>query len=136
MGEDLKPISQIASGGEISRIMLALKTILAQADKIPTLIFDEIDTAIGGRIAQVVGRKMRALFPNHQVICVTHLPQIAVFATQHIFVGKQISGGRTRTVIELLDKKGRENEIARMLGGERVTDITLKHAREMIKEGQ
>ena len=136
VGEDLKPISQIASGGEISRIMLALKTILAQADKIPTLIFDEIDTAIGGRIAQVVGRKMRALFPNHQVICVTHLPQIAVFATQHIFVGKQISGGRTRTVIELLDKKGRENEIARMLGGERVTDITLKHAREMIKEGQ
>jgi len=136
VGEDLKPISQIASGGEISRIMLALKTILAQADKIPTLIFDEIDTAIGGRIAQVVGRKMRALFPNHQVICVTHLPQIAVFATQHIFVGKQISGGRTRTVVELLDKKGRENEIARMLGGERVTDITLKHAREMIREGQ
>ena len=136
VGEDLKPINQIASGGEISRIMLALKTILAQADKVSTLIFDEIDTAIGGRIAQVVGRKMRVLSPTHQVICVTHLPQIAVFASNHYFVGKKISGGRTRTVVDLLDKKGRENEIARMLGGERLTDITLKHAKEMIREGQ
>jgi len=135
VGEDLKPINQIASGGEISRIMLALKTILAQADQIPTLIFDEIDVAIGGRIAQVVGRKMRALFPNHQVICITHLPQIAVFASNHYYVGKMISGGRTKTMISLLDKKGKENEIARMLGGERLTEITLKHAREMIKEG-
>jgi len=136
VGEDLKPINQIASGGEISRIMLALKTILAQADQIPTLIFDEIDVAIGGRIAQVVGRKMRALFPNHQVICITHLPQIAVFASNHYHVGKMVSGGRTKTMISLLDKKGKENEIARMLGGERLTEITLKHAREMIKEGQ
>ena len=136
VGEDLKPINQIASGGEISRIMLALKTILAQADEIPTLIFDEIDVAIGGRIAQVVGRKMRALFPNHQVICITHLPQIAVFASNHYHVGKMISGGRTKTMISVLDKKGKENEIARMLGGERLTEITLKHAREMIKEGQ
>lgn len=136
VGEDLKPINQIASGGEISRIMLALKTILAQADQIPTLIFDEIDVAIGGRIAQVVGRKMRALFPNHQVICITHLPQIAVFASNHYHVGKKISGGRTKTMISVLDKKGKENEIARMLGGERLTEITLKHAREMIREGQ
>jgi len=136
VGEDLKPINQIASGGEISRIMLALKTILAQADEIPTLIFDEIDVAIGGRIAQVVGRKMRALFPNHQVICITHLPQIAVFASNHYHVGKMVSGGRTKTMISVLDKKGKENEIARMLGGERLTEITLKHAREMIKEGQ
>ena len=136
VGEDLKPINQIASGGEISRIMLALKTILAQADQIPTLIFDEIDVAIGGRIAQVVGRKMRALFPNHQVICITHLPQIAVFASNHYHVGKTVSGGRTKTMISLLDKKGKESEIARMLGGERLTEITLKHAREMIREGQ
>ena len=136
VGEDLKPINQIASGGEISRIMLALKTILAQADQIPTLIFDEIDVAIGGRIAQVVGRKMRALFPNHQVICITHLPQIAVFASNHYHVGKMVSGGRTRTMISLLDKKGKESEIARMLGGEHLTEITLKHAREMIREGQ
>jgi len=135
VGEDLKPINQIASGGEISRIMLALKTILARADQIPTLIFDEIDVAIGGRIAQVVGRKMRALFPNHQVICITHLPQIAVFASNHYFVGKKISGGRTKTMTALLDKKGKESEIARMLGGERLTEITLKHAREMIREG-
>jgi len=136
VGEDLKPIDQIASGGEISRIMLALKTILARADRIPTLIFDEIDMAIGGRIAQVVGRKMRVLSPTHQVICITHLPQIAVFASNHYYVGKKISGGRTKTVVALLDKKGKENEIARMLGGERLTDITLKHAREMIKESQ
>jgi DNA repair protein RecN (Recombination protein N) len=136
VGEDLKPINQIASGGEISRIMLALKTILAQVDEIPTLIFDEIDVAIGGRIAQVVGRKMRALFPHHQVICVTHLPQIAVFASNHYHVGKMISGGRTKTMVSLLDKKGKESEIARMLGGERLTDITLKHAREMIREGR
>ena len=116
--------------------MLGLKTILARADKIPTLIFDEIDTAIGGRIAQVVGRKMRGLSPTHQVICVTHLPQIAVFASNHYYVGKEISGGRTKTLVDLLDKKGRENEIARMLGGERLTEITLKHAREMIREGR
>ncbi len=136
VGEDLKPINQIASGGEISRIMLALKTILARADQIPTLIFDEIDVAIGGRIAQVVGRKMRALFPNHQVICITHLPQIAVFASNHYHVGKKISAGRTKTMAALLDKKGKESEIARMLAGERLTEITLKHAREMIREGQ
>jgi len=136
VGEDLKPINRIASGGEISRIMLALKTILARADRIPTLIFDEIDTAIGGRIAQVVGRKMRNLSPTHQVICVTHLPQIAVFASNHYCVGKKISAGRTRTVVDLLDKKGRENEIARMLAGERLTEITLEHAKEMIRESQ
>jgi len=136
VGEDLKPINQIASGGEISRIMLALKTILARADRISTLIFDEIDTAIGGRIAQVVGKKLRLLSPNHQVICVTHLPQIAVFATNHYYVNKKVSAGRTKTIVDLLDKKGRESEIARMLGGERVTEITLKHAREMIREGQ
>jgi len=136
VGEDLKPINRIASGGEISRIMLALKTILARADRIPTLIFDEIDVAIGGRIAQVVGRKMRTLYPNRQVICITHLPQIAVFASNHYFVGKKISGGRTKTLVDLLDRKGRESEIARMLGGERLTEITLKHAREMIREGQ
>jgi len=136
VGEDLKPINRIASGGEISRIMLGLKTILARADKIPTLIFDEIDTAIGGRIAQVVGRKMRGLSPAHQVICVTHLPQIAVFASNHYYVGKEISAGRTKTLVDLLDKKGRENEIARMLGGERLTELTLKHAREMIREGR
>jgi len=136
VGEDLKPINRIASGGEISRIMLGLKTILARADKIPTLIFDEIDTAIGGRIAQVVGRKMRGLSPSHQVICVTHLPQIAVFASNHYYVGKEISAGRTKTLVDLLDKKGRENEIARMLGGERLTELTLKHAREMIREGR
>jgi len=136
VGEDLKLINRIASGGEISRIMLALKTILARADRIPTLIFDEIDTAIGGRIAQVVGRKMKALFPAHQVICITHLPQIAVFASNHYYVGKEVTGGRTKTVVDLLDRKGREGEVARMLGGERVTEITLKHAREMIREGQ
>jgi len=136
VGEDLKPINQIASGGEISRIMLALKTILARADQIPTLIFDEIDVAIGGKIAQVVGRKMKTLSPNHQVICITHLPQIAVFASNHYFVDKKISGGRTKTMTALLDKKGKESEIARMLSGERLTEITLKHAREMIREGQ
>jgi DNA repair protein RecN (Recombination protein N) len=136
VGEDLKSINKIASGGEISRIMLALKTILARADQIPTLIFDEIDTAIGGRIAQVVGRKLRTLSPNHQVICITHLPQIAVFASNHYYVDKKISEGRTKTIVDLLDKKGRESEIARMLGGERLTEITLKHAREMIREGQ
>lgn len=136
VGEDLKAIDKIASGGEISRIMLALKTILAREDRIPTLIFDEVDVAIGGRIAEAVGRKMRNLAPNHQVICITHLPQIAVFASNHYYVGKKVSAGRTKTIVDLLDRKGKENEIARMLGGERVTEITLKHAREMIRESQ
>ena len=133
LGEDLKPMAKVASGGETSRLMLALKTALAQADRVPTLIFDEIDQGIGGRVGSVVGRKLWHLSTTHsdagrQVFCVTHLPQLAGFADSHIHVRKVISEGRTRTVVELLEGDTRVGELAQMLGGEG------KSTREMAQE--
>lgn len=133
-GEGLKPLAKIASGGELSRIMLALKGILAKVDKIPVLIFDEVDVGIGGRMAQVVGERLSSLAQSHQVICITHLPQIASLANMHFRAEKSTAKGRTTTLIRSLKKKERVEEIARMLGGERVSEITLKQAREMIGE--
>lgn len=135
-GEPQKPLSKIASGGETSRIMLAIKTALANLDKIPSLIFDEIDTGISGRAAQAVAEKLGEISCSHQVICVTHLPQIASMADTHFYISKSSTENKTTTHVEELDRKGKIEEIARMLGGVKLTDITLKHSEEMIKMAQ
>jgi len=133
IGEALKPLSKIASGGELSRIMLAMKSILAEMGAGQTLIFDEVDAGIGGATAEVVGRKLHALSKRHQVLCVTHLPQIACFADVHHYVSKETKEGRTITRVKRLEGDGIADEIARMLGGVRITSRTRAHAREMIE---
>lgn len=133
LGESLKPLSKIASGGEMSRIMLAFKNILAIHDKIPTLIFDEIDTGISGRTAQTVGEKIYEISGNHQVICISHLPQIASFADSHYQISKVNMENKTRTNVSKLSFEERIEEMARLLGGVNLTETTLNHAREMIE---
>ena len=133
IGETLKPLVSIASGGELSRVVLALKALLAKTDSVETVVFDEVDAGIGGGVAEVVGKKLADLANHHQVICITHLPQIAKFGQQHYRISKHVSQGRTRTLIHLLNDKDRHKEIARMLGGEKITQTTLAHAREMLK---
>jgi DNA repair protein RecN (Recombination protein N) len=132
VGEDLKPLAQIASGGELSRIVLALKGILATKESVETLIFDEVDAGIGGGVAEVVGKKLESLSHFHQVICITHLPQIAQFGTCHLKIAKRVYRGRTRTSMTPLQGDERVKELARMLGGVKVTKKTLDHAREMM----
>ncbi len=132
VGESLKPMSDIASGGELSRIVLALKAILAQTDSVETIIFDEVDAGIGGTVAEVVGNKLAKLSRFHQVICITHLPQIARFGNHQFKIAKQIVSGRTATTIHKLTHDERINEIARMMAGENVTPKTLAHASEMM----
>jgi DNA repair protein RecN (Recombination protein N) len=132
VGEALKPMSDIASGGELSRIVLALKMILAGTESVETIVFDEVDAGIGGEVAEVVGQKLNQLSKTHQVICITHLPQIAKFARHHFRINKQVRGGRTSTAIERLDSASRIQEIARMLGGSKITAKTLAHARELV----
>jgi DNA repair protein RecN (Recombination protein N) len=129
-GEGLKPLVKIASGGETSRLMLAIKNVLAQADKVPTLIFDEIDQGIGGRVGLVVGRKLWELARQHQVLCVTHLPQLAAFGEQHLRVLKQIRDGRTETQVEALKGEARLIELAQMMG--EVSDGTRQSAKELL----
>ena len=144
-GEDLRPLARIVSGGELSRIMLAIKTLTATsrlgfsdaADRPPStsapgLIFDEVDAGIGGRVADVVARKLRALGSAFQVLCITHLPQIAAHADTHFEIEKRVEGGRTRTTVRRLDDAGRVNELARMLGGDTITDGLRRSAREML----
>jgi DNA repair protein RecN (Recombination protein N) len=133
IGETLKPLASIASGGELSRVVLALKALLAKTDSIETIVFDEVDAGIGGGVAEVVGKKLADLANHHQVICITHLPQIAKFGDRHYRISKHVSQGRTRTSIRLLNDEDRYKEIARMLGGEKITQATLEHAREMLK---
>jgi DNA repair protein RecN (Recombination protein N) len=133
VGEEVKPLAKIASGGELSRIMLAMKRILAKVGGRQVLIFDEVDSGIGGAMAEVVGKKLKELSRHHQVICVTHLPQIACFADQHHSVRKEVKSGRTMTLVDRLDKESIVDEIARMLGGVKVTEKTRAHAREMIE---
>ena len=133
-GEPLKPLARIASTGEISRFMLALKCALAEADTIPVLIFDEIDIGIGGRSGEIVGRKLYELSKTHQVICVTHLPQIAAFADAHYSVTKKSEGDRTTSRIESLDNESRLNELALMIGGPNYTDSSVDTAKELIKK--
>jgi DNA repair protein RecN (Recombination protein N) len=127
VGEELKPLAAIASGGELSRVVLALKAILAQSDAVATIIFDEVDAGIGGGVAEMVGQKLAALARHHQVLCITHLPQIARFADHHYRISKHVAGGRTHTRIAPLTAEERVQEIARMLGG-----ATMAHAREML----
>jgi len=134
LGEDLKPLATIASGGELSRVVLALKAILAETDSVETVIFDEVDAGIGGGTATVVGRKLSELAKHHQVICITHLPQIAKFGEHHLSITKHVVDGRTQTFIQPLSKSDRQKEIARMLGGEEITATTLEHAREMLEK--
>ena len=131
VGEALRPLNKIASGGEISRIMLAIKTVLAQRDEIPTLIFDEIDTGISGRTAQKVSEKMAVIGRNHQVICITHLPQIAAMADEHFEIAKKTDHQITRTQIRLLNEEDSALEIARILGGAQITEHTMESAKEM-----
>jgi len=133
LGEPLKPLSKIASGGEMSRIMLAFKTILADVDNIPALIFDEIDTGISGRTAQIIGERLYDISNHHQIICITHLPQIAAMADQHYLIEKIEKGNNVKTTVEKLNKSRQIKEIGRLLGGE-LTDITIKHSEEMINQ--
>ncbi|HUP27175.1 MAG TPA: DNA repair protein RecN, partial [Chloroflexia bacterium] len=133
-GEPLKPLAKIASGGETSRLMLALKSILSEADLTPTLVFDEVDVGVGGRSGGVVGEKLWALTKSHQVLCITHLPQIAAFADSHYKITKQVSGDRTRTEVDELTGEDKEQEIAAMIGGAPVSKAALENAREMLEE--
>ena len=130
-GEGLKPLVKIASGGETSRLMLALKNVLANADTISTLVFDEIDQGIGGRVGLVVGKKLWQLSQEHQVLCITHLPQLAAYGSQHFRVAKQVADGRTTTLVEVLQGENRRNELALMLGG--ITEGTLRSADEILQ---
>ena len=132
-GEPPRPLAKIASGGELSRIMLALKTIFAAVDRIPVLVFDEVDTGVSGQAAQAIARKLAGLARTCQVFSVTHLPQVASMADAHYRIYKEVAGGRTFTKVEALEGDGRVRELARMLGGEQITDTTLRHAREMIE---
>ncbi len=132
VGESLKPLAGIASGGELSRVVLALKAILARNDSVETVVFDEVDAGIGGGVAEVVGRKLAELARHHQILCITHLPQIAKFGDRHFRIVKAVAHGRTRTSILPLDDGERVEEIARMLGGEEITGKTLDHARELL----
>jgi DNA repair protein RecN (Recombination protein N) len=149
LGEELRPLVKIASGGELSRIMLALKTLTATtrhgfsgADRrdpspsTPGLIFDEVDAGIGGRVADIVGRKLRVLGSAFQVLCITHLPQIAAYADSHFLIQKRIEKGRTLTTVGKLTDSARVEEISRMLGGAAVTDVIRASAREMLAERQ
>ncbi len=133
-GEELKPLAGIASGGELSRVVLALKAMLAETGAVETIVFDEVDAGIGGATAEVVGRKLRKLSRFHQVICITHLPQLAKFGEHHFSIAKQVKSGRTRATIKPLSKNDRYREIARMLGGEKITQTTLDHARELLEK--
>ena len=127
-----QPLRKIASGGEIGRIMLAMKGILAQGDRISVLVFDEIDANVGGRLGSVIGRKLRALAGHHQVLCITHLPQIASYASRHLTVRKESAGKTTETKVRVMEGADRLNELAEMVGGQRVTDITRAQAQELL----
>ena len=130
-GQPVKPLKAVASGGELSRIMLAIKTVLADTDEIPTLIFDEIDTGISGRTAQMVSEKLNEIAKSHQVICITHLPQIASMADSHFEIVKSVQKGKTVTNIRRLEKEESIHELARLLGGAQITDVVRQNAREM-----
>ena len=132
-GEALKPLSKVASGGELARIMLAMKNVLAEKDQVNTLIFDEVDTGVSGRAAQRVAEKLRSVAATKQVLCVTHLPQLAALATTHFLIAKEERQGRTYTTVTPLDIEGRKRELARIIGGTNITETTLKSAEEMLE---
>lgn len=126
-------MSKVASGGELARIMLAMKNVLAQQDQIATLIFDEVDTGVSGRAAQKVAEKLKSVARNKQVLCVTHLPQIAAMGDTHMLIAKAERDGRTYTSVTPLDYEGRAREVARIIGGAQITETTLQSAREMLQ---
>ena len=132
VGEALKPMSKVASGGELARIMLAMKNVLAEQDNIDTMVFDEVDTGVSGRAAQKVAEKLRSVAKKKQVLCVTHLPQLAALADTHLLIAKQERAGRTYTTVTPLDQHGRICEVARIIGGTTITETTLKSAEEML----
>lgn len=132
-GEALKPMSKVASGGELARIMLAMKNVLAEKDLVPTLIFDEVDTGVSGRAAQKVAEKLKSVARTKQVLCVTHLPQLAALADTHLLIAKSERDGRTYTTVTPLDLEGRKAELARIIGGTHITETTLKSAEEMLR---
>ena len=132
-GEALKPMSKVASGGELARIMLAMKNVLAEKDQVNTLIFDEVDTGVSGRAAQKVAEKLRSVAEHKQVLCVTHLPQLAALANTHLLIAKSEREGRTYTSVTPLDIEGRKRELARIIGGTNITETTLKSAEEMLR---
>ncbi len=132
-GEALKPLNKVASGGELARIMLAMKNVLAQQDQVQTLIFDEVDTGVSGRAAQKVAQKLRSVATTKQVLCVTHLPQLAALAHTHLLIAKSERDGRTYTTVTPLDLSGRTRELARIIGGTHITETTLKSAQEMLQ---
>ena len=132
VGEPMRSLKAIASSGEISRVMLAVKAVLAKHDRIPVLVFDEIDSNVGGEMGSAIGAKLSAVAEQHQVLCITHLPQVAVHGATHFVVTKEVSDGRTRTSIQPDAEEARAEEVARMLGGKTLTSVTLTHAREML----
>ena len=125
--------ARIASGGELARIMLALKNVLAEQESIGTLVFDEVDTGVSGRAAQKVAQKLKSVAAHKQVLCVTHLPQLAALADNHLLIAKQERNGRTYTSVTPLDLEGRKRELARIIGGATITETTLKSAEEMLR---
>ena len=131
-GEEAKPLVRIASGGELSRIMLSIKTVLAGIDRVGLLIFDEVDAGVGGGVAEILGRRLRDVAEGRQVICITHIPQVATQGQSHIHIAKQIAQGRTHVAAHTLMGDERVQEIARMLGGVEITETTVRHAEEML----
>ncbi|MBI2510004.1 MAG: hypothetical protein HYV99_08595 [Betaproteobacteria bacterium] len=128
-----QPVARVASGGELSRLSLAVQTVASRVAQVPTLIFDEVDAGIGGRVAEIVGKMLKALGARHQVMCITHLPQVAATADQQWQVTKGTANGKVLSKVTVLDKEQRMEEIARMLGGVKITETTRRHAAEMLK---
>ena len=131
-GEEVKPLARVASGGELSRVLLALKAVFSEVDRVPTYVFDEVDSGVGGAVAEVIGSKLSMVSSGHQVVCITHLPQIAAWAASHYSVAKHVTKGRTVCEISRLEEKQRVEELARMAGGARVTDKARGHARALL----
>ncbi len=131
-GEPLKPLVKVASGGELSRMLLALKTIFSQNQGITSIVFDEVDTGVSGRVAQAIAEKIAKIAANSQVLCITHLPQVAAIADYQYYIKKEINQGRTQTIVSELEPQNRVYEIARMLAGSEVTELTMEHAKELL----
>ena len=135
-GERMGALAKIASGGELSRVMLALKTIFAKNEGVTSIIFDEVDTGVSGRVAQAIADKIKVIAQSSQVLCISHLPQVAAVAQHHFLIQKQVKNNRTTTSVTPLDESKRINEIARMLAGEKITKLTREHAKELLSMEQ